>query len=858
MGRVGLRAVRAHLVKFALSLLAVALGVAFVSGTFSLRAMLSATFDELVAGTMVADSYVRSETGETQLVTDVGLGRDRVSIDLVEQVGAVDGVELALPELTGPVVLVGADGTAVSSGGAPSFGYAFFPEEPAQEIVAGQAPRGPAEVALESVTLESSGLALGDETRVVVAGEVVPVTVVGEISGFGPVAGATITLFDAAVAEELFAPDGLVPSIAAYGDGSASEAELTERIAATLPAGIEAVAGEELRAETSSQIEEQLGFVETFLLVFALIALFVGAFIIANTFAMDLRQRQRELALLRAVGASPAQVFGSVLVQAAVVGLVGSALGVLAGFGLVAALRVVFEQIGMDLAGTVPVEPAGIVTAILVGTAVAVASALLPARRAAVTRPVEAMREDTAEFEQSIRLRGWVGAVLTAIGAAAVVVAATVARDGAEPSGWVAENRGGLLGVGAGAVVVGVLALAPLLARGVLRVLAAPFVPTVPPMGRLARGNVLRNPRRTASTASALVIGMALVGSAAVLAASTQASTRSIVESDFLADFIVTTPTQIVPAGVEEAIREVDGAHQVDPVWFATLSLEPSPDGPEQAEPITVDAFDPELLGRSLRIEAIDGSMASLADGQVAVRDTFARARGLEVGDELVLGSERGTVTVRIGATQDTQTMVEPIIMPLDVFEQVAPAPSTFLAVVMVNAAPGADVEELRAGLATAIEPFAVLSLMDAEEFASWLAEQVEQILVILYGLLALSIVIAVLGIVNTLALSIIERTREIGLLRAVGLGRLQLAGTITIESVLTAVFGTLVGVTVGVGLASAMPSVFSGEGLTELSVPAAPLAAMLGLAVVVGVLAALWPATRAARLPVLDAVSYD
>lgn len=851
MARVALRAVRAHVVKFALSILAVALGVAFVSGTFSLRAMLSATFDGLVASTMVADTYVRSENGETWLTTELGLGRDRIPIDLVEQIAAVDGVVLALPELTGPVVLVGADGTAVSSGGAPSFGYAFFPEEPTQEIVAGTAPQGPAEVALESGTLESSGLSLGDETRIVVGGEVVPVTVVGEISGFGPVAGATITLFDAVVAEQLFAPDGLVPSIAAYGDGTAGEAELTARIAASLPAGTEAATGADLRAETSSQIEEQLGFIETFLLVFALIALFVGAFIIANTFAMDIRQRQRELALLRAVGASPTQVFTSVLVQAGVVGVLGSALGVLGGFGLVAVLRVVFEQIGMDLAGTIPVEAAGIAAAITIGTLVSALSAVLPARRAALTRPVEAMREDTAQVEKSLRVRAWVGGALTTLGAAAVVVAASA---GAGWSGWASTHRGATLGTGAAGVVVGVLALAPLLARGTLRVLAAPFVPSI--AGRLARGNVLRNPRRTASTASALVIGMALVGCAAVLAASTQASTRSVVDADFTADFIVTTPDQDVPAGAEEAIRQVDGAGEVDPVWASRLVIEvPGGDAPEHA---FVIGMDPALLGRSLQIEALDGSMSALADGEVAVRDSFAREHGLTIGDELVLSSELGTRTVRIGATQETQTMTQPVLLPLEVFEDLAPPPATFLAVVLVNATPGGDLEALRSGLTTAIEPFAVLSLMDAEEFASWLSEQVEQVLVILYGLLALSIVIAVLGIVNTLALSIIERTREIGLLRAVGLGRLQLAGTITIESVLTAVFGTLVGVVVGVGLAAAMPSVFASEGLTELSVPVASLAAMLGLAVVVGVLAALWPATRAARLPVLDAVRQE
>ena len=846
MRRVALRTVRAHLVKFALSVLAVALGVAFVSGTFSLRAMMSATFDELVTGTTVADTYVRSADGESQLVTATGLGRDRIPIELARQVAAIEGVATALPELTGPVVLVGADGTAVSSGGAPSFGYAYFPDEPSQDVVAGKAPQGRNEIALESTTLETSGLTLGDNTRIVVAGEILPVTVVGEIAGFGPVAGATITLFDREVAEAHFAPDGLVPSVAAYGDGSTTEAELTQRIAAVLPTGIEAVTGEQQRSETSAQIEDQLGFVETFLLVFALIALFVGTFIISNTFAMDIRQRQRELAMLRAIGASPGQVFTSVLVQAAVVGLVGSVLGVLAGFGLVTAVRAVFAQIGMELTGQIPVEATGVITALAIGTVVAIVAAVVPARRAALTRPVEAMRDQTVDIAHSLQVRGLLGFALTTLGAAGVLAA------GYSDAAWVEDARGGLLGAGAGAVVVGVLVLAPVIARGALRVMVAPFL-RAKPMGRLARGNVLRNPRRTASTASALVIGMALVGAAAVIAASTTASTRAIVESDFVADFIITTPTQDVPEGTDTAVAGVDGVGSVDPMWVTALKLDSADDAV-----VSVAGFAPEIVERSLQLHAIEGSMAALGEGEAAVRESFAAERGLGIGDELTLSSELGSVTVRIGATQSTQAMLEEVMLPLEIFEKVASPTTTFLAIVMVNAAEGADLESLRSGLTTAIEPFAILTLMDAEEFAGWLAAQVEQILVILYALLGLSIVIAVLGIVNTLALSVIERTREIGLLRAVGLGRAQLGGTITIESVLIAVFGTALGVAVGVALAAVMPRVFAEEGLSVLAVPAAELASMLGLAVVVGVLAALWPATRAARLPVLDAVSYE
>ncbi|NLF04685.1 MAG: FtsX-like permease family protein, partial [Actinomycetales bacterium] len=268
--------------------------------------------------------------------------------------------------------------------------------------------------------------------------------------------------------------------------------------------------------------------------------------------------------------------------------------------------------------------------------------------------------------------------------------------------------------------------------------------------------------------------------------------------------------------------------------------------------------IDPGAFGRSLDVEEIAGSMASMHDGEVAVRETDAKAHGWHVGDELTVRGELGEQVVRIGAVQNTGAMDAAVLLPEDVFAELAPPTYTFVAVLMVSGEPGVAAQDVRAGLVDTVAPFVVLSVLDGEEFASSLAAQVGQVLVILYALLGLSIVIAVLGIVNTLALSIIERTREIGLLRAVGLGRLQLAGTVTIESVLTAVFGTLVGVAVGVGLATTLPRVFADEGLSVLSVPAAALGATVGLAAVVGVLAALWPAVRAARLPVLDAVSYE
>ena len=856
MGRVALRGVRAHLVRFMLSVLAVALGVAFVAGTFSLRTMLSSTFDGIVESTMLGDTYVRgAEEASGMGPGGPGWGgnRVRVPLTLVEDLERVDGVDKVVPDIAGSAVLVGADGTAVINAGAPSLGMAFDPDDPTLVLSDGRAPRAAGEVALEAVTLETSGLSIGDSTTVIVGGQLQPVEVVGVVSGTGPLAGATMTIFDKETANAAFAPDGRTGTLALYAADGVSPQELLANVERALAGtqDVEVVDGDVIREETTASIEEALGFVQTFLLVFAAISLFVGGFIIANTFAMSVRQRMRELALLRAVGASPTQVFSSVVIQAAVVGVLGSLLGVGGGLGLVTVLKAFFERMGMDLVGTIPLEVSTVVISVLIGTVVSVVSAAVPARRAALIAPVEAMRDDVADVERSLHVRAAIGLFLLVAGGAAVALAA-LAPDSIT---WVDENAGMLLGIGAAAVVVAMLAVAPVIARASLRVLSAPFVATLRPMGRLARGNVTRNPRRTASTAGALMIGMALVGAASVLASSTQASTAAIVGDEMTADLIVQSAVQAVPSEAVTAMRDVEGVGSVDALSFAPVQLET---GSEDAFGSIVVGTDPVAFDRAMTVVVVSGDLAALKEGEAAVQRTAAEDHDWAVGDELTITSDGTSVTVPIGVVVDSRAIGAPVVLPQAVYEQVVPETKSTVDTVMINAAEGVDSQRLRADLLEVVKPFVVLSVMDAEDFASSLADQVNQVLVILYALLGLSIVIAVLGIVNTLALSVIERTREIGLLRAVGLGRLQLSGTVTIESVLIAVFGTVTGLVVGVGLASAMPSVFADEGLSILAVPWSSLAWMLLLAVVVGIVAAVWPAVRAARLPVLEAVTYE
>lgn len=842
MTRVALRGIRSHLGRFLLSVLAVMLGVAFVAGTFALRSMMSSTFTDIVETSTVGDAYLRGseQIGSTETASEVGSTRNRIPLSLAEEAARVDGVEAVLPDIQGPVVLVGADGTAVLSGGAPSFAIGLHPDEPAAEIVDGRAPAGPDEVALESATLAASGLAVGDSTTVVVAGQLVDVDVVGEVAFGAPVAGATILFLDVGTATAAFAADGTVASMAVYGAEGVGEAELVDRLDAALAVpGVEAVTGAELREETVAQIEEILGFVSTFLLVFAAIALFVGAFIIANTFQMSVRQRQREFAMLRAIGASPAQVFASILVQAGVVGVLGSALGVLAGVGLVGLLRGFFAQMGMELSGRIPLDGFTVAVSVVLGTVVSVVAAAVPARKAALTPPVEAMRDDVVVHDRASTVRAALGGVLLVGGIGAVVAALRGLG-----------NPDALLGVGAGAVVVAVLLLAPSIVPAALGALAKPSVVLLRPLGALARGNVTRNPRRTASTAGALMIGMALVGAASVIAATTVASTRAIVEDESTADYLLQSATQSVPVELVGQVEALDGVAGVDPLTVGSVLA--------GGDPTAVIGVPGQIFSTSLDVTVVEGDPGRLADGEVVVQKATAEERDWALGDTLTIRGGLGEAEVTIGAVIDSRAVGVPLVLPEDTFAELVPAAESTLNTLFVLGEDGVDLEALRADLAGLAEPYVVVSVMDNEEFADSLAAQVDQILVILYALLGLSIVIAVLGIVNTLALSVAERTREIGLLRAVGLGRLQLGSVVTIESVLTAVFGTVLGLAVGTGLAATLPTLYADQGLSTLAVPWTQLAVLTGLAVVIGVVAAVWPAIRAARMDVLEAVSYE
>lgn len=872
------RGIRYYPVRFLMSLVAVVLGISFVSGTFALRTALSDSFHDIVSTQYTADAYVRGPASEGgSSTTSIGSGTERASIpaSLAGRIEKIPGVAWAQPALEGTGTLVGADGTAMRTTGAPTLflnvsnhdvesGGAF-------SLARGRLPRDASEVVLEGSALQKSGLSVGDTTTVVMGRERPrTVRVVGELHSTSPMLGALIVGVDRATATRLFAPDGKVTSISVKADGSGSELDFTRSLAAGLGGGSTALedghgyrsgdvadaGGAKLDVftrtamaeETNEQIDQQVGFIGTFVLVFAVLALVIGAFIIANTFALLVRQRQRELAVLRAIGASPGQVFRQVVAQAAIVGVLGSALGIAGGMGLVDLIQSLLARAGMEMSPA-PLTAQAVVASFVLGIGVSVLAVAVPARRAARIPPVAAMRDDPPP-ERSLRLRGILGAALTAAGVALVAFAVRQGDDGRE-----------LLAAGAGAALVGLLVVAPLLAPFAARVLGWPAARLVRPLGDMAEGNVARNPRRTASTAGALMIGMTLVAATAVLASSTQASVAAITGQSLTADFVLQgdrTSGQGMPAAAVRAVEDLPEVGSADTTFYGAATVD--------GESLGIAAVSPGTFADSIAMPTLEGDVAGVDRGEAVVQKTAAEDRDWHVGDTLTVrsatpGADGSTAQVhaRIGAiVDDTSWLGVPVTVGQRQFERVVPESGRMSVSLLVSRAPGVSTDELRSALVSAVKPYYVVSVMDKDEFTSQTASQVQSMLATLYALLGLSIAIAVLGIVNTLALSVAERTREIGLLRAVGLGRLQLSTTIGLESVLISLFGALLGVGLGVGLGAALPSVFSSTGLTSLSIPWPELVGMLGLAVAAGLVAAVGPAIRASRIPVLTAIASE
>lgn len=834
MRKVSLRNLAAHKVRLALTVLSVVLGTAFVAGSFVFTDTLQRTFNGI---------FEDVATGVDVRVSGQDENGSGVPLADLDRLRAVPGVRAVQPGITGPIVLLGSDGKAVKGGGAPSLGLSYLPpEQQIGEQFTFKAGRGPArtgEIALNPGAARLAKLDVGSRTRVLVPSQgILDVTLTGIYKTETETGGYIGALFTEQQALRLFTDGKHVGYVDIAGDG-VSQTELRDRVAQALPQ-LKAKTGDEVRHDIKQDISNALKFINYFLLAFGAIALLVGTFIIYNTFSMLVAQRLRELALLRAIGASRRQVSRSVLLEAGLVGLVGSAIGIAGGVGLAYGLRALLNSFNVGLpSGPLQLQPRTVLIALAIGIGVTMFSAYSPARRAARIAPVAAMREEFASTGTSLRRRTAFAAVAALLGVLGLVAGAI-----AEPGGRAA----GLIGLGALGLILGVLLGAPALSRPVIAVLGAGFGPVFGTVGRLARTNAVRNPRRTAATAFALTLGLMLVTTIAVFGASAKKSINGLIDNGVTADYILTGPDAIgVPVAAAPAAAKVSGVAATVALHFAQVKIDgrieygTGVDGP---------------LEQVLRYRMLQGS-ADLSGRNLLVSQKWAEDNDWSVGSTVAMRTaDQNTVDTRIGGIYDDNQLMGNWLASGELYRELTPSRMVMDEVVLVKAAPGADLAELRTGLERATDPLVVVQVQDREQFKGEGASQINALLAVLYGLLALAIVIAVLGIINTLALSVVERRREIGMLRAVGVLRPQLRRTIYLESMLIAVFGAIVGVALGLSFGTLFVRTLREQGLDQVSVPIGQAVLMLALAAVVGVLAALWPAARAARTPPLAAIA--
>jgi putative ABC transport system permease protein len=841
MGKVTLKGLLAHKLRLALTAIAIVLGVTFVTGTLILTDTLHNTFTTLFSNIYQnVDFEVR---GVAQFANgNGGTVRNAIPESLLPVVRGVPGVETAAGNVQGFAQFVDRSGHAISTGGAPNLGVSFDPDQRISvlRLAQGTAPTTPQDVVMDEGTAQKYGFHVGDRVRVLLIGPSQTFAITG-IARFGTannLAGATIAAFDLPTAQSVLDRVGQFNAIDVVARPGADKASVQRDIAKVLPHGVEVVTGQAVANEATNQINQALSFFSTALLVFAFIALFVGAFTILNTFSIIVGQRTRELALLRIVGASRRQVFRSVIGEAAIVGLVASLVGI--GLGVLSAigLEALLKGFGIDLpSGSLAFQTRTVVVALIVGVGVTVVAAVSPARRAVRIPPVAAISDQQADGDVSFRRRFTWGASLALFGALALGIG-------------LAKPAIQLVGLGAVGLFVGVAMLSPAVARPLSGAIGRPLARWLGVAGRLGRENSMRSPRRTAQTASALMVGLALVSAIAVFGASLSRSATGSVDNAISADLIVTNTnsngTGEFSDSVAQTAAAVPGVSTTTTVYADQFQFRGSLQ--------TLTAVSTPHLGETVMFRMEAGSPSALAAGDLLVDSTTAANDHLSVGDTAPARfALTGTTLMRIGGIYKPNALIQHYVVSAAFFRSHFASPLPVAVLLKTNGSSSVQSDVTRA---LAADPN--VQVQTRAQFEQSQTMKINQLLGLVYALLSLAVIIALIGIVNTLMLSVFERTHEIGLLRAVGMKRRQIRAMIRSESVILAVFGAIVGILIGTGLGVALVASLRSQGVTDTVVPFSSLVVFLVLAAVLGLVAAGWPARRAARLDVLSAIAAD
>jgi len=843
MWKVTIKGLLAHKLRLVLTGLAIVLGVTFISGTFVLTDTLHNTFTTLFGHIYQnIDFEVRGKA----VLTNSGGGsveRKPISASIINDVRRVPGVSYADGTVSGYAQFVSPGGKAVSTGGAPTLGLSFDPNSQLSSLhlAQGTAPTTPNQVVMDEGTAQKYHFKVGDHVRILLSGPPRTFTISGLVK-FGTadnLAGATIAAFNLPTAQLLFNETGRFDAIDVLAQPGVDKATVQHAIARTLPTGVEVVTGQTVANEQTNNVNQALGFFSTALLVFAFISLFVGGFTIFNTFSILVGQRTRELALLRIVGASRRQVFRSVLVEAAILGLVASliglGLGVLAALGLVALLK----GFGISLpSGSLVFEARTVIAGIVVGLGVTVISAISPARRAVRIPPVAALVDYQGEQGESSRRRIVIGTIIAVLGVAALALGLT-------------KPAIQFVGIGAVAVFIGIGMLAPIVARPMASTLGRPLARAFRISGKLGRENSMRSPRRTAQTAAALMVGLALVSTITVFGASLSKSATSSVDNAVSAVYIITA-TGAGSGGFSNSVA--DAAARVPGV--ATTSTVYSDEFEFRNSLSNVTAVSPHHLADTIILRMDSGTGASaLSANELLIDTTTANSDHLSVGSVVpVKFAETGSSTMRIGGIYKPNALLGSFLVGdgffLSHFDNPLPV------AVLLSTKTG--VPDITTAVSGGLRAYPNIQVQTRAQFEKSQQAQVNKLLGLVYALLALAVVIALIGIVNTLMLSVFERTHEIGLLRAVGMKRRQVKAMIRSEAVILSLFGAIIGIVVGTALGTAFAASLKQQGITDIVIPYGSLVVFLVIAGLLGLGAASWPARRAARLDVLAAIAAD
>ncbi|MEU9608620.1 FtsX-like permease family protein [Streptomyces sp. NPDC048057] len=854
--RTSLRNFFAHKGRMALSAIAVLLSVAFVCGTLVFTDTMNTTFTKLFAST-TPDVTVQPKESADDVEDDGATGRPpTMPASVVEQIRSADGVASAAGGVNSTsVTVVNADNDNVgATSGAPTIASNWAESDLKMfEVTSGNTPRGPTDVMVDKDTAEKHDLKLGDELRTITVGGDFTAKISGIASFKVTNPGAAVVFFDTATAQrQLLGKEGLFTSVAVTGADGVADKQLKANVASALGAPYKLQTAKEAADASREELGSFLNVMKYAMLGFAGIALLVGIFLIVNTFSMLVAQRTREIGLMRAIGSSRRQVNRSVLLEALLLGVVGSVAGVAAGVGLAVGLMELMGSMGMNLStDDLTVKWTTPTVGLVLGVIVTVVAAYVPARRASKISPMAALRESGMPADgKSGWIRAAVGLVLTAAGTGALVVAGRADK---------ATEGSMFLGLGVLLTLLGFIVIGPLLASVVVRGLSALVLRAFGPVGRMAERNALRNPRRTGATGAALMIGLALVACLSVAGSSMVASATEEVDKSVGADFVVQSSggQPIVPQ-VAEAMRKTDGVTHV--TEYRTVEAKvTSPGGKTDRARLT--AADP-TYPKDLRIATAEGELSdAYGEGAISVGKLYADEHGVKLGSKLTVafvGGRTTELTVRAITADESTLEQDSMFLSTATARANLPADKLPQNRMLFASAQDGQMDQVYTDLKKVLDAYPQYQVMNQADFKEDLRDQIGQLLNIVYGLLALAIIVAVLGVVNTLALSVVERTREIGLMRAIGLSRRQLRRMIRLESVVIALFGALLGLGLGMGWGVTAQRLLALEGLLVLEVPWPTIATVFVGSAFVGLFAALVPAFRAGRMNVLNAIATD